>query len=523
MRRYLRALLFPAYPVAHWLAFLAADLFWHPPAGLRFAVFAFVKPRWWLPLSLSNEVFAMALDPAGWRQGYRGLGWFLCFFLGAALGPWLLRHRRPLRITGPTDVAWLLGAMLLSAAGETVAHVVWPFRDAKGMTDVAGMPMARLWLTMTLGDYIGMLILVPIALMVVRQRPRDTDRRAWMVDLPAVMLPVLGGIAILLAGATDYRTYFLATGLCVIPASYMAFRSGWRGAALALSAISILMVASGVHNGNVKATVESQLLVATVGSTLLILGAAIDALRDNQRAMDRRNAELQDSNRRLNALAGELRDTSRRNLTLSEDLRRRITSDLHDELGQDLTALQVRVKLIENSAADPAALAPVRELVAHMRTSVSRLMANLRPAGLDEFGLARALGEGGVREFVESAGLGYSIEVNGDPGLLDRLDNDAQTMLYRIVQEAATNTVRHAQARDFHVQLRLRPWRDRLNVVVVCADDGRGFEADRPTGGVGLVGIIDRVLSFGGKYRFDSGAAGTRLLVTVSLPAEGQG
>ena len=519
MRRYLRGLLLlPAYPVAHWLAYLAADLFWHPPAGLRFALFSLLRPRWWIPLALSAELFGLLKDPQEWQHGFRGVGWFLCFYLGAATGPWLLRQRRFLRINGPIDVGWLVAAMLLSACGETLANLAWPFRDAKGVTDTAGMSMARLGLTMTLGDYIGMLIIVPIALMIVRQRPRADDRKAWARDLPFVLLPILACIAALLSGATDYQTYFLATGLCAIPASYMAFRSGWRGAALALSAISVLMVASGVLNGNVKATVESQMLIATVGSTVLLLGAAIDALRDHQRAMDRRNAELHASNIRLNVLANELQETSRRNLTLSEDLRRRITSDLHDELGQNLTALHIRVKLIENSSAQPDAFEPIREIIAHMRSSISRLMANLRPGGLDELGLVRALGEGGIRQFVESSGLGYSVRINGDPALVARLDNDGQTMLYRIVQEAATNTVRHAGANDFHVALRLRPSRDRLNVVVMCADDGRGMPQDRRKDGVGLVGIIDRVRSFGGSYRFDTGAAGTRLLVAVALP-----
>lgn len=524
MNRLLRnLLLLVGYSVAFHLAYQAASLFWHPPAGLRFATFLLVPPVMWLPLMLAIELFGWLLDPQGWSQDFRGWAWFLFFFAGAASGPSLLRARGFLRIDGPASMGWLLGAMLLSALGESLANFSWPFKDAAGMAEAAEIAQGHLFVQLVLGDYIGMLILVPLALMCVRQRPQAAYWPGLRVDLPFVLLPSMLVAAVVFSGAVDYRTYFFATALCLVPATYMAFRSGWRGAAVALTAISMLVAASGWFNAQTQATVESQVFIAVAGGAVLILGAAIDALRDKQDELQRQNRVLESANIRLDQVSEQLRETARRNMTMSEDLRRWITSELHDELGQNLTALQVRIKLAEGNPARPEAFAPVHDIVSAMRRSVSGLLAELRPSVLDEFGLLRSLAEGPVAHLVQSAGLRYRMRFDGDPQLIDRLDDDVKTALYRIVQEAATNTLRHADAGWFGIRLRVREARTGIHVVLVCADDGVGMPASRRPGAIGLRGISDRVLSFGGRLRIRSHGMGVALLVAIDLPHGGGG
>lgn len=521
MKRIVRALLLLAgYPIAFQIAYASASLFWYPPAGLRFAVFLLVPPVWWLPVTLAAEAFGWWLDPQGWTRDFRGWTWFFALFLAAAVGPWLLRRRGAARIDGPASVGWLLAMMLLSALGASLVNLAWPFPDASDMVEATAAPGASLFLQLLLGDYLGMLILVPLAVMCVRQRPEGSH---WRSDSTIILLLTLAIATWSLAGGANYQTYLFVTGLCLIPITYLAFRGGWRGAAIGVSTTSVLIAFSGWTHGQPQASVESQLLIATAGSTVLVLGAAIEALRSNREELQRRNAALAATNAQLDEMTAELRETAHRNLTLSEDLRRWITAELHDELGQGLTALQVRIKLAEQATSLPKALAPLRDIVAGMRRSVSGLLENLRPAGLDELGLESALRKGPLREMVESAGLRYQVRIGGDPKLLARLDNDSQTTLYRITQEAATNTLRHARASGFTAILRVRPDGGRLHVMLACIDDGVGMAQPPESGGIGLRGIGDRVLSSGGRMRIQSGPTGTRLVVTLSLRVAGPG
>ena len=511
-------LLLIAYTLTFRLAFSAASLFWHPPAGVRFAFFLLMPPRWWLPLVLTDQLVEWALNPS---LGFRGWAQFSAFFIASAAGPWLLRNHGFKRIDDVVSLGWLLGAMLLSAIGRSLVNLAWPFVDAAGQADSSGLTPALLFMRLALGDYIGMLILVPLAWMLVRQPPTPEHWRSWRIDLPLVIVPVMLATGALLVGAADYQTYFFATGLCLIPATYMAFRSGWQGAAIALTSASILIALAGHMNAHASATIESQFFIAATGSAVLLLGASIETLRGNRVELHRHNIALTEANHQLDDLAIRLRETARRNLTLSEDVRRWITAELHDELGQNLTALQVRLKVAENAGDMGAAFEPLREIIAKMRRSLSGLLADLRPAGLDAFGLTRALRDGALRQQVEAAGLLYRIRIDDDANLAAHLHNDSQTALYRIVQEAATNTLRHARASHFDIVLRIQARLDRICILMICADDGSGMRARENTGGIGLQGIADRALSLGGRLRFRSDNAGTRLILKLEFSEAG--
>jgi two-component system sensor histidine kinase UhpB len=523
MKRLARTLLLlTAYTLAFKLAFAAASLFWHPPAGVRFAFFLLLPPVWWLPLVLADQLVDWMLDPQRWALDFRGWWQFSAFFVASAAGPWLLRNRGFKHIDGVVSLGWLMGTMLLTAIGRSLANLAWPFVDATGQADSAGLAPALLFMRLMLGDYIGMLILVPLAWMLARQPPTPEHRRSWRIDLPLIIAPTMLATTALLIGAADYQTYFFATGLCLIPATYMAFRSGWQGAAIALTSASVLIAFAGHMNAHANATVESQFFIAAAGSTVLLLGASIETLRDNRVELHRRNIALTDANQQLEGLAIQLRDTARRNLTLSEDVRRWITAELHDELGQNLTALQVHLKVAENANNGTAAVEPVRKIITQMRRSVSGLLADLRPAGLDAFGLMRALHDGALRQQIEAAGLLYRVRIDDDENLAERLHNDNQTALYRIAQEAATNTLRHARASRFDIVLRMKTRQSRCCIVLICADDGIGMRMRSQAGGIGLQGIADRALSLGGRLRIRSGNAGTRLILKLELPASGE-
>lgn len=518
-------LLLLAYVLVSWLLYQCSSRFWFPGAGLRFAFLLYAPRRLFVPLMFSELVAYRSLD-AIW-PGITGVvhpdsawieaGRAVC----AGICPWLLRRTGVMRPNAMSAMDYCMFAGMITSMLVAFWNLSYPWALQ------TQIPLGMLFLQMMLGDYIGLLVVVPIAVIVMQRPPPPTYRRRWHYDLPLVLLPALLGSGLLMKDATSASGYFFAAALGLVAAIWVTFRTGWRGAAVSFSAISVVIAMLSLFNRQMTFAMESQLYLATSGSIGLLMGGSIDSMRESRRRLRAQADELRRSNARLDELAEQLRDVARRSLTLSEDLRRWITSELHDELGQNISALQVRLKIGETLYAqnvrDSALVhaqhfAPMREILQHMRGTVSGLLRDLRPAGLDEFGLQRALSEGSLRMLIESAGLDYSLCIGDDAALLDRLDNNVQTALYRIVQEAATNTLRHANAQRFRVRLHLRKSEaDTCIVVLYCADDGEGIRPEH-RGGIGLHGIRDRVLSFGGHMRLRSGCNGTRLLVALNFP-----
>jgi signal transduction histidine kinase len=243
---------------------------------------------------------------------------------------------------------------------------------------------------------------------------------------------------------------------------------------------------------------------------------AVDKLVQDRRFTneDRRLAEIfsaraavaVDQSRRIE------RDAFRRMVEAQELERRRLARELHDGTGQALTSILLGLGgLEEKNVADlGAATAGLRELVVETLGDVRRLAVELRPKALDDFGLVPAL-ERLTGTFSEQTGIAVDLE----SGLVEeeRLPGEMETVFYRIVQEALTNVVKHAHAERVSIVLTRK---DR-SVNAVIEDDGRGMQSDRD-GGLGLVGMRERVALVDGRLDIESSDHGTTVVVEVPLP-----
>lgn len=220
--------------------------------------------------------------------------------------------------------------------------------------------------------------------------------------------------------------------------------------------------------------------------------------RENERLFD----ELDGTQRRFRGLAKGV-------WRVQEDERRRLARELHDQLGQVLTALIHRLEGVPGEDREDCmslarqALEDVREL--------SRL---LRPAVLDDLGLVAAL-KWLARRTRESTGLEVSVHA---PESSERLDPDVETLLFRVAQEAVTNAVKHAAAGEVDIRLS----RTGNQIELRIRDDGRGFDPERAiTGeerGIGLAGMHDRLDLFGGRLVVSSSPGrGTTISATLAL------
>lgn len=206
------------------------------------------------------------------------------------------------------------------------------------------------------------------------------------------------------------------------------------------------------------------------------------------------------------------RDSVRRVVEAQELERARLARELHDETGQALTSILLGLKPLERTAESAearASLDSVRELVISTLQDVRRLAVELRPAALDDFGLVPAV-ERLTETFREQSGLRVDLETQlGE----DRLPSEAETTLYRVIQEALTNVVKHSAAKRVSILLQ----RKNNAVVAVVEDDGRGFDPkDTRTDALGLSGMRERVLLAGGRLQVESNpGAGTTVVAEV--------
>jgi signal transduction histidine kinase len=211
------------------------------------------------------------------------------------------------------------------------------------------------------------------------------------------------------------------------------------------------------------------------------------------------------------------RDTVRSMLQAQEAERSRLSRDLHDQTGQSLTALLLGLNAAQRAGTleeTRSALAELDGLVRDALADVRSIAVRLRPAALDEHGLAAAL-----ERVAATIRGGEDVEVVVTTTLRDdrRLPAEIETAVYRIVQEAATNAVRHGGARRVDVTVVTRP----DAVVASIEDNGTGFDTGGVTEGrLGLVGMRERASLFDGRLRVES-TPGRGTTVTAELPLGG--
>jgi signal transduction histidine kinase len=190
--------------------------------------------------------------------------------------------------------------------------------------------------------------------------------------------------------------------------------------------------------------------------------------------------------------------------------RKRLARELHDETGQALASILLGLKSLERQVG-PEPVATIRELVGSALDDVRRLTVELRPPALDDFGLAPAL-ERLTSLVAERSGIDIQLSVRSPVAL----PAEQETALYRIVQEALTNIVKHAAATSVSIIVMGSGGTVRL----VIEDDGAGFDPGKVRdGALGLVGIRERVSLLDGRFEIDSSpGAGTTLLVELPAP-----
>jgi len=363
-----------------------------------------------------------------------------------------------------------------------------------------------------LGDYIGILFLVPIvfALKSIYSNKNTIDIRQIpsTFNISLMVLTVITSIFLI----KHDMLYFLKV-FAFVPIVLSAYKNGWLGATLTLFIVYIIIFSASLYSSDTTSMLESQLYLITISITGLLLGAATSEQKSLSFLLTNKNNELHLTNSKLLTLLEKNQLLSQKVVNIQEDERKTISRQLHDELGQNITALKLKVQVIKEITVK-SKITPILESIDNianvMYQSTSNLMHWLRPRVLDDLGLQKALTGPTFEQFLNNANIMYIPKIEGD---LSFLNGDITIAVYRIAQESINNTVKHSRAEHCWLSLKV----DDSHTTLTIKDDGIGFDVqiiNEIKNNFGLQGIEDRVIALGGNNRLTTDSNGTCHIIT---------
>lgn len=454
------------------------------PAGVKLAFFIIFPIRFWPILWFSSRLYA----------AYIGMFYNDAWHFDLLHGFWqeatymIIVHcfkesRWPPKIDANTGV---ISIVLL--ATSTAAIKWFLFASAFEFTTwLAGKQLLQYQLNMTLGDLTGTLLVAPILLSIKESYKHKITLNNYLLVIALLALTIV----YLAAYIHRPDLYSLLRLFSLLPILWFSYKFATTGAILsALLSNSLIVVQAGIQQDATN-TYISQLFILANSITGLLIGTATNELK-------LKNAELQQSNEQLSQLLAKNKQLAKRMVTIQEDERKYLSQELHDELGQNLTALKTDLAVLSLSQqnSNNSIIATLRENAKAMYDSVYQIMHHLRPRELDELGLEHALKNGKLKSLLNKADIEYQTNLDINSTLAD----EHQTAIYRICQEAVTNCIKHSSASQLLVQLSV----NKQAIDLIIKDNGEQVRNNAESGGYGLLFIEERVLALGGKCSFDT-------------------
>jgi two-component system sensor histidine kinase UhpB len=425
-------------------------------------------------------------------------GWFITNTAEALIGAFCITQLAPRNRVFES----VRGVFLFVVFGVLLAPLITSFLDAAAVV-ITGwgrhywpLETERFW-TNALAE----LTIVPLIVLGISKGP------SWIRKATIALWWEAGMLAVGIAAVS----VFVFTSQPISPASapallyaplplllWAAIRFGSGGLSLSVLCIALISIWSTLHGrepfpyASIPQNILSlQILFCMVAVPLLFLSAVMEDARHTEKA---------------------LRDMSSSLIDAQEQERYRIARELHDDLGQELALMTVKLNgLVERAGeALKPGLSDLNDQLSTISTTTREISHDLYPRQLEYVGLATA-----VKKLCEEVRRGNHFAVNLAMGNMPRhLESSVSLCLYRVAQETFHNVMSHSQAKRVQVELGA----DHRRVLLRIIDDGVGFEVNRATSGLGLASMRQRVRSVGGVIEIDSSPmAGTRIEVRVPL------
>ncbi|MFW5393228.1 MASE1 domain-containing protein [Yersinia sp. 2544 StPb PI] len=463
------------------------------PQGLRLALMILLPRRYWPVLLLAESGML-------WWLYSEKLQVTALIVLSSALS--LLPAWLSQRFWHHYTLYWQRLLLLLTAVtGNSLLH---------GFVLGFWLPLS---LTQTLlATFTGGILLVPFTYLIYEYLKQQHIRNLFSQQMPdpplrtslLIWCSLIFAIGVCIQVAITPNMERLLLIFVFLPNVFMAYKFGWQGGVLAAVLGSLMITVTRQASGAFHDLAELELFLSTQALLGMTLGIAISRQQQLTQHLHRYRNQLEQELQTRRKLMERLVHTE-------EDVRKEIARELHDEIGQNITAIQIQAMLVNRSAPSAAAQSAANQistLSQRIHQTTRQLLRQLRPPVLDEMPLDQALHHLAEEFAFAEQGINFQL----DYALPPNPGEDAVIFtLYRLVQELLNNINKHAKAHNIHVSLRIGN-----NIITLdVRDDGMGIPVQPPGGGFGLRGIEERVRALGGDWLLQR-RLGTR--VVVNLP-----
>ena len=486
-----------AYTALWTVLWQSSQAFWFLPAGLRFTTFLYTRPlSWpvwiaaeWLGIFYLNEAYASNSDIPG--VGFGDIAPSLVYVATIALflknKDWVYKAIKTQSEVLSISIAMTFAAIMAAVVLFLLLPNESPFLVFERFS-IQGIA------TYSLGDIAGILFIWSVVEFIRSVRSSGKlERRLLAKDVLLAVVPVLALIISLTVTAPDLGWAVLA--ILFIPIVYLSLRHGWTGSAFSVAILNLVAGALYFISGNAEALFNTQIFLVSVGITGLFLGAAISQQGE---------------------LVNNIRKISQRVIETQEYERSRISQDLHDHVGQVLTALRSRIVILRNKEVSDLKheLDSLDELAAGAYQDVHDIVDELSPNELTQFGLRRSLENPGFHQMLQAANIRYHTSFKGQ---VSEIPEQIQLSIYRIAQEALSNAAKHSRATFCQLNIDVKQKNNRGIIDFRIQDNGNGFDIESRTNGHGIQNIQDRVQALAGTMTINSGTTGTSIAIVIPL------
>ncbi|WP_394224629.1 MASE1 domain-containing protein [Pseudoalteromonas spongiae] len=494
---------------------------WFLPAGYRMAAFLFAPRKYWMAIII-GEWTAIRLITI--ERGEIDLVSELIattipaiVYLGCA-HLYLRNYKTPSLKTTERSIALLVTCVAAATLTSAILNTSMIYHgELSTITENELFTHKHLQMVMAFafGDVIGVLLILPSILLVtdfVETYQHRQTQIAYTHFLPLLWI-IMVTIAITLAIQSIPLIYIKL--LCVTLVIAGTHKFGWHGAVISILIMCIVIVYTSLISTESVSVIENQVYLITIAFTSLILGASITEQSVLNQKLKQQNTQLNQLNQvhQKDALKNQL--LAARVVEIQELERKKIATELHDDIGQVLTALRTEVSILKRASSDQnvhRCAEYLRTLCDKIYNATRNLITLLHPRELDDLGLEKALKSKLLTQLLRNANINYQLHIKH---ALSNLSDDTKIAIYRIVQESFNNIVKHASARNVTVEIAIE--NDLISLSI--QDDGVGFDVNKASikhNQFGLITMEERALALKGNFQLHSSSEGTQ--IEIKLP-----
>ena len=467
---------------------------WYFPVGLNLVSFILLPFRYWPAVLLGQAFGQIAFSHLYYDFELTKL-WSILYTdwidkLLLLLPLIYIKYRRiPLEIDRFKGLILILGVTLFYRGARSLYLILDPRTDVF-YRDISEPMFSQIIVSHILGGFVGIILALMVAYLGIWIW-RNYNKLEW----PKLLQFILSLMVLMLVPYSIYQfqpeVMYLLRMIGVLAFIWFAYKFGWIGvigAALGLNSL-ILIAAYGVNDTAIM--LENQTILTTYGLTALLLGALVNEYNLIKLQLIDNNQLLTLNNIKLLSLKKNIQQLSEKVIEVQEKERKTFSQTLHDELGQNIAALKIGLQIMQSSTSDGIDI--VNQSVNEIHSSVYDLMNWVRPSILED-GLFATLESHYFRERLKNANIKYQINLSGNSETLSEV---LKISIFRIIQEAVTNSIKYSQAEHFSIDLII----EKKNILLKIKDDGIGSQIHRLeelTGGFGLTGIKERVFTLSG-------------------------